>query len=74
MRKLFIVLTLMLASCEWPDTHSVQAEDTITVDGNDIAIRTITYKGHDYILFTGFYKGSLCHSESCHCKTLSKSE
>jgi hypothetical protein len=68
MKKIIIGLTLICCSC-----IKEQSKDEIVVDGNDYVIRTIVYKKHEYLLFTGTYKGSLCHSESCKCKTF-KSE
>ena len=71
MKKTIIGLTLICCSCV--KTSSTESTDRVEVDGNDFAIRTVVYKQHEYILFTGTYKGSLCHSESCGCKNI-KSE
>lgn len=66
MKKIILGLTLICCSCEYQPAK--KSKDIVTIDGNDFIIRTIDYKHHEYILFTGVYKGSLCHSESCKCK------
>ena len=71
MSKIILGLTLICCSCV--SRQTTESTDRVEVDGNDITIKTIVYKQHEYILFTGTYKGSLCHSESCKCKNF-KSE
>lgn len=69
MKNLFIMLVLILVSCG-PAGNDPAVEETREIDlGDNNKIRTINHEGHEYILFTGIYAGSLCHSESCHCKT-----
>ena len=74
MKKVFIVLALLVMSCEQQKSKPWVKEKGNVLNRGDNEISTIFYQGHDYILFTGFYKGSLCHSESCKCKTLTKSK
>lgn len=67
MKKIIIGLALICYSCVEPS--STELTDRVVVDGNNFTISTVVYKQHEYLLFTGYYKGSLCHSESCKCKS-----
>ncbi len=67
MRKLAVVVVavaLALGSCSVD--ASVKRSDSVTVspDGS-----SITFKGHEYLAFDCDHGGSLCHSETCPCKS-----
>ena len=62
MRYLIIVAMLAVAGCEQPQG----VETKINTPG--YIVRTVSIKGHEYIIFDGFYKGNIIHSESCPCK------
>lgn len=62
MRYLIIVAMLAVAGCEQPQNVENQIEATSYI------VRTVSVKGHEYIIFDGSYKGNIIHSESCQCK------
>ena len=63
---LAVTVALAMASCgKSPDVktskyHRVSLDETI---------RVVTFKGHEYLIYDGYKAGSMCHSESCACKT-----
>ena len=58
---ILIVLVALLASCDGknPEIRNDVASYSIYVD---------TIRGHEYIILTGQYFGSIIHSASCQCK------
>ena len=61
--KKFIMLTsiFLVAGCgeyEKPETRLGM--------GNEIYVETV--RGHDYVIYDGYYKGGIVHAESCPCK------
>ena len=62
MRYLIIVAALAVAGCDEPQGVERHIQTV------DYAVRTVEVKGHEYIIFSGYYKGNIIHSESCPCK------
>jgi hypothetical protein len=64
-----IILTvgLSMTSCNKPD---IKSSKTYTVNGAEESITPIIFKGHEYLIYDGYKSGSMCHSESCDCKTI----
>ena len=58
---ILVMLAALLASCDGknPEIRNDAASYSIYVD---------TIRGHEYIILTGLYFGSIIHSESCPCK------
>lgn len=53
---------LILAVCDEP--QGVEKH----ISTPSYVVRTVEVKGHEYIIFDGYYKGNIIHSESCPCK------
>jgi hypothetical protein len=66
-----VIVTAYLTSCSPQLTETeteVQASiETISLDDDHSKIHVVTYDGHEYIVFTGYNKGGICHSASCPC-------
>lgn len=58
---ILIMLVALLASCDGknPEIRNEVASYSIYVD---------TIRGHEYIIYDGYYSGNIIHSESCPCK------
>ena len=56
---IMIMLAALLASCDDSHSESSNANYNIYVD---------TIRGHEYIIYHGYNKGNIIHSESCPCK------
>ena len=63
MRYLIVAAALAVAGCDEP-----QGVEEMHIQTMDYAVRTVEVKGHEYIIFSGGYKGNIIHSESCPCK------
>lgn len=57
---ILIMLAALLASC---DGHNPEARNAAKY-----CIYVETIRGHEYIIFKGYYSGNIIHSESCPCK------
>lgn len=68
-----LTIAIFFTSCNKNSKISEQKysnqEDVVYITPDDGRIKTVVYKQHEYILYVGFNKGSLCHSESCKCKS-----
>lgn len=53
---------LVLAGCDEPPGAERH------IDSLSYTVRTVEIKGHEYIIFEGYRKGNIIHSESCPCK------
>ena len=62
MKWCLIIAMLAAAGCERPQGVENQIETVSYI------VRTVSVKGHEYIIFDGSYKGNIIHSESCPCK------
>ena len=58
---------LALGSCSVD--ASVKRSESVTVAPDGSNITEVTFKGHEYLAFDCDHGGSLCHSESCPCKS-----
>lgn len=64
-----IVSALCLAGCSVKDDPaSVPPEERYFKKSASTFIYSIEIEGHEYIIFDGFRKGGIIHSESCPCK------
>ena len=57
---------LVLAGCY--EYEQVQTKGKYYDKTTGVRIYSIEIEGHDYILFNGYRKGGITHSESCQCK------
>ena len=66
---LVIASALCLAGCE-EHTASEQSQPNVKylMRTFSTVIYSICIEGHDYIVFNGYRKGGITHSESCPCK------
>ena len=58
---ILVMLAALLASCE-----GKQAE--VNNNNASYSIYVDTIRGHEYIIYDGYYSGNIIHSESCQCK------
>ncbi len=68
MRKLAlgVALGVALASCNFtPDVKSGERMDIDRLSG----ITVVNFEGHEYLAYHNDRGGSLCHSETCPCKS-----
>jgi hypothetical protein len=63
---LFGTALALLTSCG--SDPGVDASERIQINGSS-GIRVVMFKGHEYLAYDMDRGGSLCHSESCPCKT-----
>ncbi len=63
MKKLALILGVAaaLTSC------SKEGHNTYYSNGTD-DVFVVNIQGHDYLIYRGYSKGGICHSESCKCK------
>jgi hypothetical protein len=68
MKKLALVLALgvVLTSCGHDSELGVS--DRLQINGVS-GIRVVKFEGHEYLAYDMERGGSLCHSESCPCKS-----
>ena len=69
MRKLAVVVAVALAlgSCGKTDSRlNVSSRMRVGVTS---VIRVVKFEGHDYLAYNINKGGSLCHSETCQCKS-----
>ena len=64
---IFAGVVLALVSCSVDSSVKRSESVTVSMDGSEIT--EITFKGHEYLAFDCDRGGSLCHSESCPCKS-----
>ena len=57
---------LVLAGCH--EYEQVQTKVKYYNPTIGVRIYSIEIEGHDFILFNGYRKGGITHSESCQCK------
>jgi hypothetical protein len=71
MKKLILSLGVAaaLVSCSAPDLEST---DRLKID-NVSDIKVVKFEEHEYLAYDVNHGGSLCHSESCPCKSEWKS-
>nr|DAW32900.1 MAG TPA: protein of unknown function (DUF4969) [Caudoviricetes sp.] len=66
---LVIASALCLAGCgEKDDSASAPPRERYFKKSASTFIYSIEIEGHEYIVFDGFRKGGIVHSESCTCK------
>ena len=63
---LIIASALCIAGCEKYEQVQLNGKYYNTTIG--VRIYSIEIEGHDYIVFDGYRKGGIVHSESCPCK------
>ena len=63
---LFGTALALLTSCG--SDPGVAASERIQISGQS-GIRVVKFEGHEYLAYDMDRGGSLCHSESCPCKT-----
>ena len=64
-----IILTVGLSMTSCKKATRIESSKTINVNGAEESITKITFEGHEYLIYDGYNSGSMCHSESCDCKT-----
>ena len=70
---LVITSALCLAGCgEHTDTAPAHPNEKYFKKNVGTLIYSIEIEGHDYIIFDGYRKGGIIHSESCPCKKEAK--
>lgn len=70
---LVITLALCLSGCgEHTDTAPAQPNVKYFIKTVFTHIFSIEIEGHDYIIFKGYQRGGIIHSESCPCKKEAK--
>lgn len=62
---LFLFVVFLAVGCD--DYGNSKPEKRIGYGASEIYVETV--KGHDYIIFDGYYKGGIVHAESCPCRT-----
>ena len=68
MKKLALALGVALALGSCNTSPEVQVSNRLRIDVNQM-IRVVTFEGHEYLTYEVRQGGSLCHSESCPCKS-----
>ena len=72
---LVIASALCLLGCEeHTDYEPAQSNVKYIMRTFSTVIYSICIEGHDYIVFDGYRKGGIVHSESCPCKKENKDE
>ena len=72
---LIIASALCLSGCEeHTDSASTQPNRKVFKNSFDACIYSLEIEGHEYIIFNGYRKGGIIHSESCPCKKEDKNE
>ena len=67
---LVIASALCIAGCEKYEKVQTNGKYRNTTIG--VRMYSIEIEGHDYIVFDGYRKGGITHSESCPCKKEAK--
>ena len=62
MRYLIVIAALFVTGCDEPPGSEKH------IKTSSYTVRTVEVKGHEYIIFDGYCKGNVIHSESCQCK------
>ena len=57
---------LVLSGCDEPPGAEKH------IDSLSYTVLTVEVKGHEYIIFDGYRKGNIIHSESCPCRKEAK--
>ena len=66
---LIIASALCLSGCEeHTDSASTQPNKKVFESSFNSCIYSLEIEGHEYIIFDGYRKGGIIHSESCQCK------
>ena len=77
---LVVLSSIVLVSCVeckaaddnvWPAQMKQlhQPMEIVSYDISNSKFRVISYRGHEYIIWESKNGSSICHSESCTCKT-----
>jgi hypothetical protein len=69
MKKLAVALGVALALGSCSVDASVKRSESVTVSRDGSSITEVTFKGHEYLAYDNDRGGSLCHSETCPCKS-----
>ena len=68
MKKVALALALGVALVSCNFTPDVKSGERMQI-GIESGIRVVTFEGHEYLAYDNDRGGSLCHSESCPCKS-----
>lgn len=62
------MLCCCLSGCSLPQEEQLEtSKETLTTEGY---MTYVEYDGHEYLIWSnGIYKGGICHSPKCPCKT-----
>ena len=72
---LIIASALCLSGCEEnTDSASTQPNEKYFKNSFGACIYSVEIEGHEYIIFDGYRKGDIIHSESCQCKKKTTNE
>ena len=61
-----VTVAMCMSSCEVKTDIQPTNEQRVSAEE---CIKTIEFKGHEYLIYDGYKAGSMCHSESCPCKS-----
>lgn len=61
-----VTVAMCMSSCETKPDIQPTNEQRLSVEES---IKTIEFDGHQYLIYDGYKAGSMCHSESCPCKS-----
>ena len=68
MKKVALALALGVALVSCNFTPDVEAGEKMQIDRLS-GIRVVNFEGHEYLAYHNGRGGSLCHSETCPCKS-----
>ena len=68
MKKLALVLGVAVVLTSCGHDPAVDVPDRLQINGVS-GIRVVKFEGHEYLAYDMERGGSLCHSESCPCKS-----
>ena len=70
MKKLALALgvALALGSCNTETDSQLNVSDSMRINGVAL-VRVVKFEEHEYLAYNVNKGGSLCHSESCPCKS-----
>lgn len=68
MKRLALALALAALMTSCGSDPGVEASERLKI-GVGQGIRVVKFEGHEYLAYDNDRGGSLCHSESCPCKS-----
>ena len=68
MKKTIIGLALLIITPSCVRKPNVKSSEYYTISTEE-TVTKVFIEGHDYLVYDGYKSGSMCHSESCKCKS-----